>query len=72
MGNRVYFGGMEDINVPIVNSKLYRFELVGENNISVTKVFDHSLLKRIGSKAHILENGDKLLIVGGVSGSTFH
>ena len=37
------FGGMEDINVPIVNSKLYRFELVGENNISVTKVFDHSL-----------------------------
>lgn len=61
------FGGMEDINVPIVNSKLYRFELVGENNISVTKVFDHSLLKRIGSKAHILENGDKLLIVGGVS-----
>ncbi|RLP61427.1 hypothetical protein L150_00106, partial [Candida albicans Ca529L] len=32
------FGGMEDINVPIVNSKLYRFELVGENNISVTNI----------------------------------
>ncbi|CAI5757675.1 unnamed protein product [Candida verbasci] len=65
-GTGYIFGGIQDHNIPIINSSLYKFKIKNDK-IYIEKVFEHYLLSRIGSQGRIIHGGSKVLIVGGTS-----
>ncbi|CAK9438792.1 uncharacterized protein LODBEIA_P30160 [Lodderomyces beijingensis] len=69
------YGGMSDVSIPRVNDKLYKWTLYtqgdDDNNreriVHLEVVFESAFFSRIGSRASLIQDSRKLLIVGGVS-----
>ncbi|EMG46799.1 hypothetical protein G210_2948 [Candida maltosa Xu316] len=61
------YGGIDDMNIPKVNNKLYKFTVSeDQSTIHLEEIFENDLLARIGSKFVFLDN-DTILLIGGVS-----
>lgn len=65
------YGGFNECHLPNVNDRLYKFTIdYDSNQIKLDVVLQHLMFARIGSQAQLINNGNKLLIAGGVSSET--
>nr|WOG36249.1 uncharacterized protein [Candida metapsilosis] len=65
------YGGFNECHLPNVNDRLYKFTIDFESNqVRLSIILQHLMFARIGSQAQLINNGSKLLIIGGVSSET--